>query len=379
MTGEAERLVPVRAATVRAKAPQTTYLPALTGLRFFLALWVILHHLTGKGMMLEMWERQMPHAAQSLIRGGYLAVQTFFILSGFVLARSYSSARWNGRNLIRFSVARFARIYPVYLFSLLVVSRFMLESLSRPGRTTGQKAVLLGDYGLVLQGWTGALGVGWNTPAWSLSCEFFFYLCFPLLLVWMRNVKWPGLVGALGISIVVPVALAHAGVPSVWKPLFHLSDFLAGIAAAGLYGWVGGASGRRMRGRGFLLYVPALAAGAALIVYPTVLRGTMIDLNTALRPVNVALLIGLGLEGGIIARGLATGAAEYLGKVSYSMYVLHVPLLWWYTRYAFHRMGTPPYTGTALVYLTGVILISIAVFEMVESPANRWIRARAAG
>jgi peptidoglycan/LPS O-acetylase OafA/YrhL len=375
MAGDAEREMPVREAAPRDR----TYLPALTGLRFFLALWVILHHLTGKGMMLEQWETQLPHAAQSLLRGGYLAVQTFFILSGFVLAQSYASARWNLRSLIRFGVARFARIYPAYLFSLLVVSRFMLESLSRPGRTAGQKAVLLSDYGLLLQGWTGALGVGWNTPAWSLSCEFFFYLCFPLLFLWMRDARWPKLAGAMGISLAVPIILAHAGIPTVWKPIHHLADFLAGIAAAGLYDLIARSGGQRMRRRGFLLYIPALALGAALIIYPAVLRGTLVDLNTALRPLNVALLIGLALEGGIVAHGLATSAAGYLGRASYSMYVIHVPVLWWYTRYAFHRMGTPPYTATALVYLAFVIAASIAVFELVESPANRWIRAWARG
>jgi peptidoglycan/LPS O-acetylase OafA/YrhL len=291
-----------------------------------------------------------------------------------VLARSYASARWNRRSLVRFGVARFARIYPAYLFSLLVVSRFMLESLSRPGRTAGQKAVLIGDYGLLLQGWTGALGVGWNTPAWSLSCEFFFYLCFPLLFLWMRNARWPKLAAALAISLAVPIVLAQAGVPPVWKPIHHLSDFLAGIAAAGVFDLIG--SRGRMRGRGFLLYLPALALGSFLIVQPAVLRGTLVDLNTALRPLNVMLLIGLALEGGIVARGLATGAADYLGKASYSMYVMHVPLLWWYTRYAFHRMGSPPYTVTALVYLSIVMAASIAVFEFVESPANNWIRAR---
>ncbi len=328
--------------------------------------------------MLEQWAVQLPHIARSLIRGGYLAVQTFFILSGFVLARSYASARWNRKSLIRFGVARFARIYPAYLFSLLVVSRFMLESLSRPGRTAGQKAALLSDYGLVLQGWTGALGVGWNTPAWSLSCEFFFYLCFPLLFLWMRDAGWPKLGLALSLSLVAPIVLSHAGVPTVWKPIHHLADFLAGIAAAGLYDRIGG-DGQFLRRRGFLLYIPALIAGAALISHPSVLRGTLMDLNTALRPLNVALLIGLALEGGIIAHSLATSAAEYLGRASYSMYILHVPLLWWYTRYAFHLRGTPPYTTTALIYLVIVITASIAVFELVESPANRWIRARARG
>ena len=45
-------------------------------------------------MMLEQWEQSLPVLAQSLIRHGYLAVQTFFILSGFVLAQSYSLTQW---------------------------------------------------------------------------------------------------------------------------------------------------------------------------------------------------------------------------------------------------------------------------------------------
>jgi peptidoglycan/LPS O-acetylase OafA/YrhL len=155
------------------------YLPALTGLRFWLAVWVILHHICGRGMLLEPWANGLPAPALQLIRGGYLAVQTFFILSGFVLARTYAHVKWNRRTLGRFFTARFARIYPVYFVSLVVVSPFIIEMLTQPVWTVAQRASLLTNYLFVLQGWTGSLGVGWNTPAWSLSCEFFFYLWFP--------------------------------------------------------------------------------------------------------------------------------------------------------------------------------------------------------
>src|SRR5579872_2550251 len=157
------------------------HLPALTGLRFALAIWVILHHLTGRGMLLAQWAGMLPDAAQSLLHGGYLAVQTFFLLSGFVLAQSYATTRWNRPNLMRFAAARFARIYPTYLVSLILVSWFAFQFLLKPGRSVAQKTFVLGNYAFLLQGWTGSLSVGWNTPAWSLSCEFFFYLCFPIL------------------------------------------------------------------------------------------------------------------------------------------------------------------------------------------------------
>jgi peptidoglycan/LPS O-acetylase OafA/YrhL len=346
------------------------YLPALTGLRFLLAMWVILHHLTGTGMMLEQWQHGLPAPAQSIFRAGYLAVQTFFLLSGFVLARSYAGTEWNRESLKRFGIARFARIYPVYALSLLVVGRFIAETLAKPGRTEIQKVVLLGDYVFLLLGWMGPRGVGWNTPAWSLSCEFVFYLCFPLLFLWLRKGTPARLYTALAISFVLPIGLAHAGVPAEWKPIHHLSDFVAGIVAAKLYEKL-----RAYNGRGYWLYLPAVIAGVFLIANPAVLSGTLADLNTALRPLNVALLIGLALNGGWIASALSSRVSDYLGQASYSMYILHIPLLWWYSRYALHKLGNPPHTLASLAFLTLVILVAIAAFELVEKPANRWLRS----
>ena len=68
-----------------------------------------------------------------------------------------------------------------------------------------------------------------------------------------------------------------------------------------------------------------------MIAYPEVLPH-FIDLNSALRPLNGMLLIGLALGGGPVARALSTRVAVYLGKSSYAMYILHVPILWWCLR-----------------------------------------------
>jgi peptidoglycan/LPS O-acetylase OafA/YrhL len=349
------------------------YLPALTGLRFVLGLWVILHHLTGDRMLLDQWNRSLPIAAQSLMRGGYLAVQSFFLLSGFVLMQSYANTRWNRQTLTKFAIARVARIYPAYLLSLAIISWFAFEFMLKPGRSISQKISVLSDYAFVLQGWRGSLGVGWNTPAWSLSCEFFFYLCFPILLIWLGRGALPKICLALAACFVVPIMLAHAGVPPFWKPIHHLADFVAGIAAARLYAAVSN-SGRSFRRFGFWLSASALAAGAAFIIYPQVLDGTLMNLNTVLRPINAALLIGLATGGGFIVRLLSTQVAGYLGKVSYSMYILHIPLLWWFSQYTTYRYGSaaPGWIGFTFVAL--VVGVSIAAYEYVEAPANRWIR-----
>ncbi len=377
MTGNADLRTRVPGIPLRAPSRQNQYLPALTGLRFALALWVIMHHLTGKNMLLEHWAQTLPSAVQSILRGGYLAVQTFFLLSGFVLAQSYASTRWNRHSLMRFAVARFARTYPAYLLSLGLISWFAFEFVLKPGRTLGQKAVVLGDYALLLQGWTGSLSVGWNTPAWSLSCEFFFYLCFPLLFLWLRGGRMGRTLLALGGSLVTPILLAHAGVPTNWKPIHHLSDFLAGIAAAGIYNAIA-RSGYTPKWLGTAMYLSALAGGAAFIVYPQVLDGTLMNLNTVLRPLNVALLIGLALGGGFVGRALASDAAGYLGKASYSMYILHIPLLWWFSRYTSYRFGTAPPAWVGMLFIALVIAASIGAFEFVETRSNQWIRDWAA-
>ena len=339
-----------------------------------LAIWVIVHHLTGKGMMLEPWVETLPAGLQSLVRGGYLAVGTFFVLSGFVLARSYGESQWNRGSLVRYGIARIARVYPGYLLSLLIVSPFIYRSLFAGGAGSDRRATLLTDYGLVLQGWTGSLGVGWNTPAWSLSCELFFYLCFPVLLTFFGKRTWPRIAIAAAISIVLPIVLARLHVPAWWKPLYHTADFLVGILASHAFDAL--AESRWTFHRiGMWLYGLAGSAGALLVAFPSFLRGGL-DLNSALRPLNVAILIGLALGGGFPARLLSSRLIKYLGQASYSMYILHVPLLWWYSRYMWR--STPAALYVAL-YLTGVIVISAVAFEWVEEPANRVIRRWAAG
>jgi peptidoglycan/LPS O-acetylase OafA/YrhL len=153
-------------------------------------------------------------------------------------------------------------------------------------------------------------------------------------------------------------------VPDEIKPVIHLADFLMGIAASGAFDLIQRA---RCAPAGAWLYVPGLSMGAALIAFPRMLPGA-IDLNSALRPLNAILLVGFGLGGGPAARALSSKVAVYLGKSSYAMYILHVPILWWYLRWS---RG-----GSAWVYVTVVIAVSTLVYRFIEEPANRYLRAR---
>ena len=129
------------------------------------------------------WLRQkfvVPRALETFLGNGYLAVTLFFILSGFILAYTYDGQIDGKTNRLHFWEARFARIYPVYFLSLMLA--FWFER----GLSLGTRLAVLG----MVQAWdprapqlTGA----WNYPAWTLSVEAFFYLCFPFLLPWMSR------------------------------------------------------------------------------------------------------------------------------------------------------------------------------------------------
>ena len=356
---------------VAPRAGKTGYLPTLTGLRFVLATWVMLHHLAGPGMMLYSAVAALPGPLRFLAKGGYLAVQTFFLLSGFVLARGYARIRWDRPSLIRYLSARFARIYPAYILSLAIVAYFIARFLARPWVSPVSKASALFDYAFLLQGWRSGGGAGWNTPAWSLSCELFFYLCLPAILplIW-RAAKW-ALALIVAASFVAPVVLAHLNVPAYWKPVYHFADFTMGIAAARIFAGIE----RRPDGRWLAarLYLPAIVLGTGLIAYPQLLAGTWLDLNSALRPLNALALMGLAFGGGFVAKALSTRTIEYLGEASYSMYILHVPLLWWYGNGGLKRLYLPA-EPAAVIYMVAVVVAAVLSFELVEKPGSRWVR-----
>jgi peptidoglycan/LPS O-acetylase OafA/YrhL len=327
-------------------------------------------------MMLEPWMHSLPAMWQNVVHGGYLAVGTFFVLSGFVLGQSYSAASWDRRSLLRYGAARCARVYPVYALSLLVMLPIIAAELRVPERTgveLSQKAALLANYGLVLQGWFHNLPVYWNTPAWSLSCEFFFYLCFPIAALLLRGAGWLRLGAMTLFALALPNLLSAMDVPAAFKPLYHVGDFLIGITAARLYSEV---LRERWRGLGYWLYVPAAVCGFVIVAAPLLVPHS-VTLNSALRPFNAVLLTGLALGGGFPVSALSTGMAGFLGRASYAMYILHIPILWWFKRY-FSGVWTP--NTMALIYITGVIALSGFVCERVEEPANKrirgWVSAR---
>lgn len=363
-------------------APQRTrnspdHFAALTGLRFWLALWVILYHVTGPGTLLGGWAQPLSPSLRALVRGGYVSVNVFFVLSGFVLARGYASTCWNRERLAQYGVRRFARIYPVYALSIIVMIPFIVDVALPWFRTpvSSSKSALLANYVLLLQGWSDKLPVNWNTPAWSLSCEIFFYAAFPLLAICIRRRAWKVPLLLIAAALVLTPTMRAAGVPDRWKPLVHFADFLIGVGTAGLYDLL--LRDRRLpSGRGYWFYLPALAATGVLLARPSLVGGWL-DLNSAVRPLCAVLILGLALGGGAEARLLSNRLAVHLGHASYAIYILHIPIMWWYKRWLGALFGVAPGGVLALIYAVIVIGLSSLVFTYFEQPVNHWFRQSA--
>ena len=119
------------------------------------------------------------------MNGGYVSVSFFLLLSGFILTYNYAEKAQRGALTARsFWSARFSRLYPVYAFSLLLSAGMLMQEVQAHTKLDFGLGVILTP--LLLQGWHPALSTFWNTPAWTMSTEAFFYLLFPWLITRRR-------------------------------------------------------------------------------------------------------------------------------------------------------------------------------------------------
>jgi len=347
-------------------------LPALTSIRFFAALGVVLFHFTERS--------RWPAPLRDLVGRGYMGVPLFFILSGFVLGYNYFPRARAGRFAMRrFWTARAARIYPVYLLALGLLAPFVVSQY----RGHISRAALAGSglaSTLMLQSWIPGWRDYWNTPGWTLSIEAFFYLAFPLLLgiAFLNRRAASVAVTAAALLTAVTFGLDHPGaswaarVPWTYLPMFLLGMVLARAHELRL--------AARLQG--------ALAiAAAALMVYTIVGHGVPAAQIDRVCTLLAGLLVyGLAGSGGALARLLAWAPLLLLGEASYSLYILQAPL-WarlnqlrtWEVRSGRLGPGWAVADGPFLAVLLLVsVLFSLAVHHWFEQPLRAGLRRRAA-
>jgi peptidoglycan/LPS O-acetylase OafA/YrhL len=169
---------------------KTPEIPALTGIRAVAAWWVVAYHLR------ETMPRLFPlfkRPIQFLAESGYLGVDLFFVLSGFVIAYNYWERfiEFNAPEFGRFLWMRLARIYPVHCVALFIAGILFLlvrlRNVAVPSNLSNWNSATFIQNLLLVHHWMPSAPMSWNYPAWSISCEWLAYIAFPALVFMLKG------------------------------------------------------------------------------------------------------------------------------------------------------------------------------------------------
>jgi peptidoglycan/LPS O-acetylase OafA/YrhL len=364
----------------------TTALPklkALTALRFFAALHVVVFHMRITGML-----PAGPWWYENFAAVGYIGVNLFFVLSGFILVYTYAGASVTP---LRFWRARFARIYPAYALSLLLSAPFFffaVHHLDIPFLVWSKQhlaaACLLTL--TLLQSWFPQAALTWNAVCWSLSVEAFFYLMFPILLIWTRGFAARKLFWCIGcwslVSLsfsVLYIVLHPDGVDKInsgettllWKnilsfnPLVRLPEFLVGVFAGRLF-----LAAKNTRKLATPLVLVGVAIVLTLVLVADRIPRPMISAGI-LSPAFAAIIYGLALRPRWAAF-LETGVLVLLGDASYSLYLLHSTAI----STAYDHTPSLQWALRAAVAFLAAVAASLLSYFLVEEPCRKLLRGK---
>jgi len=344
------------------------HLKPLTSLRFFAAFWVVMytyiHELSGA-------------ISLGVLSKGYLGVDLFFVLSGFILSYCYLNGFGEGRfKYGQFVIHRLARVYPLHiatlLFTLLLIAAAAIKGVQLDDNAANWAA--LPAHLTLTQAWGLAPTASFNHPSWSISAEWFAYLGFPAVayLAWrLRN--RPAVAVGLAIAILIAVNLAFRAFAGFeltratfqWGALRIVPSFLYGSA---LYlAWRSGAVSKP--------WVAMAGTGIALL---TVILSTSFGQSDILTVIALGLLVlsisGLGQDG----RGFMSGKIlVYLGEISFATYMIYVPWKWVYLKAANAILGTDHAALPFVWWLAGLLALvplSMLAHHLVERPFRRIVR-----
>lgn len=370
--------------------PQSRH--ALTGLRFWAALHVVVFHFGGN------WFEGASPWLQGLAASGYASVGLFYVLSGFVLAYNYLGPDGGMTAPPRsFWAARAARVYPVYFLGLLLLAPSVIQGsvAVNSGAVAAVKLLVGGMSALLLvQAWLPPAALYWNPPGWSVSVEAFFYGLFPLAAAWVGRLRrerlgmamaalWGlGLLPSLLYLGLAPAEAATEGARWVgldvlkFNPLVRLPEFLLGVVLGRLFLLKEQEPGPRDSGA-------IMAMGAAVVILGAFAASAYLPMpllhNALLAPVYARLVYGLAHGGGPLGWLLSRPVFLRLGEASYALYILQYPV--WKGTQALAEALAPwvdfraprPLFVVSLGLMVGLSLLSHRYFEV---PLRTWIRRR---
>ena len=335
---------------------------ALTSLRGLAAWWVVVFHFR------EALPPQMPEFLHGIASYGYLAVDLFFILSGFVISCRYSeyfSTRIEIRNILIFYGLRLARIYPLHFFVLIIylinpIAIIIFSNKGLPGDSYEIYYYILSIFLIQNWGWTNT--IQWNIPAWSISTEWFAYLIFPFFAIIMARVIKNAIAAALALLLILAMVTALVGgglggnIPH-YGLLRCVLEFGAGIALYRLH-----LAHPAQIATARLAFGCAIFCFVALIILP----------DYAVIPLGFFCLIySLTENSFLLSRLISQRLLEWIGLISYSTYMIHYFVKIWIK---FLLVDSTPNMNDFAVYIAATLGVSVLLFYCIERPAQQKMR-----
>jgi peptidoglycan/LPS O-acetylase OafA/YrhL len=368
---------------------------SLTSLRFLAAALLVFYHL-GQSELAKGAPAFFGFTNSCALEQG---VSFFFVLSGFILHYSYPDLSTTGDGW-RFLLSRFARVWPAHIAAIVLFlmagATFWLPQGSKWPWITVSNICLL--HAWVPQA---RCYFSLNSPSWSISTEWFFYLAFPMLIRNWRTTWAQKLIGSailtatiFGLCYFLYLYGTRTPIMNVYhawiyiNPCSRLFEFVLGMATAQLF--------MQRREKDFPSPIASVAevvvfSLAALNLYLTPFflgPHHASSLNPLVHwldhasgaPLYAAVIFIFAFQRGLLSKALAVRPMVFLGEISYSVYLVHWITLQYAQVWQEQLQAMPVWASCGLYWLV-VLTLASGIFAFIEKPARQlvrgWLRVQA--
>lgn len=333
---------------------------------------------------------------KQMINHGYLAVDFFFVLSGFVIGYAYDD-RWNSMTFKGFVKRRLIRLQPMIVMGMLlgaVLYYFQAGPMFPDIATTAVwKVVLVMFIGMTLLPLTPSMEIrGWNEmhplngPAWSLFFEYIGNFLYALLLRKVSN-KVLAIFTFIAGAVLLHMAITRGDVIGGWA--FNAEQFYVGFTRL-LYPFLAGLLLSRIAQPGKIknAYLWAAIILTLVLALPRIgghEEGWMNGIYDALVIILVfPFIVYLGASGRIVGHRV-TKFSAFLGNISYPLYITHYPIMYIFmsamVTHEYFKNPFAPGNFTAIVlWAVATLVASLAIahfsFKYFDVPVRKWLTKR---
>ncbi|HEY1961618.1 MAG TPA: acyltransferase [Rhizomicrobium sp.] len=356
--------VPTDDTAPAAVAKTSRRIPELDGLRGFAALIVVLSHYFGE-------------AAHGLahLQIGWLGVNTFFVLSGFLIGGIILDQGGKPGFLKSFYFRRVARIFPIYFAVFLSV--ILLANLTAGHRWSDQPfsaavyATFTTNFAQSLYG----LGSVWLRPTWTLAVEEQFYLLLPFVILFTpRRMLAPLLAGLWVAALAFRIALMDAHPIAAWQLLPCRMDLLlGGVMLAMIY--------RKLDLSSHLVWL-RLTWGILIVALDLLVladqRNVLLIVMGSATSIGIACFMLAAFYGAPEGRYVRAGWMRWFGQISYCLYLVHQPvngLLHGLLLNEPASVGSLPSVAVTLLAFGVSVAVAAASWRWFEKPILAWAAA----